>query len=153
MGRPRKHGPGGTAGPGSIKDPCVYTPPERRGATRRLSDESIDLAIRGLEAQVGLAVRHVERIAEAIRAESAQTVARITLLEAIRAEIPEDRIVAAAALVLRERAIHMEELGLTFHMARRGGADCDRIARHNADIEHMVADAVRRGIKLGRGEA
>jgi hypothetical protein len=79
--------------------------------------------------------------------------ARVRALEARAQEIPEDRILAAAALVLRERVIQMDELGFTFSLARQAGADGARIARHHADIEHMVAEAVRRGIALGRGDA
>lgn len=68
-----------------------------------------------------------------------------------RTEIPEQRITATAALLLRERAIQMEELAFTFSLARQGGADANRITRHHADIEHLVVAALKAGIELAGG--
>lgn len=75
--------------------------------------------------------------------------ARVTALEFRAAQVPEERILAATALVLTERRLALEELAEDL--------DCavlpNRVAEHMAAIQHAVAEGVRRGIKLAKGEA
>lgn len=69
---------------------------------------------------------------------------RVAALEQTMAKITEEDIIAAAALVAVERGHQLDELsGQLLY-----GAGVDDTAKHMANIQHAIADGVRKGVEL-----
>lgn len=94
-------------------------------------------ALHDLHRAIGV---HGRRLDEAFR--------RLAELEARAKVVDEDAIKGAAALLMAEHRLQLDDLtDLIIENAGKSVA-----AKHAGTVQHIIVEAVRRGVRIGKGE-